>query len=248
MVVRRIAILPLLTLTATLPLAAQLHTRLSPKTDQAFEDYRKAAEMQFDWRPRFPSGLQPGQVEIIPANKKGSTEVKDGLIHDWVGATIVAGASVDKALALLQDYADYKNVYKVDVSDAKILRRDGDLWHIYMRMLKTKVFTVVLNGEFDVLYRALGDGRWSLTSRSTRMAELDGDRELPPGSGRGFLWRLNAYWLIEPRPEGVYLECRSISLSRDIPFGLGLVVRPLVTSVPRESLQETLEATLRALR
>jgi hypothetical protein len=87
-----------------------------------------------------------------------------------------------------------------------------------------------------------------LRSRSTRIAELDGDRELPTGSGHGFLWRLNAYWFIEPRPEGVYLECRSISLSRDVPFVLSLAVKPFVTSVPRESLQSTMEATIRALR
>ncbi|MCU1336655.1 MAG: hypothetical protein JWO19_2236 [Bryobacterales bacterium] len=241
-------ILPVLALASALPLAAQLQTRLSPKTDQAFDDYRTAVEARLDGRPHFPSGLRPGQVEIVPVNTAGSIDVKDGLIHDWIGATIVPGVTVDKTLALLQNYTDYKNIYRVDVSDSKVLRRDGDRWHIYLRMVKKKVLTAVLNGEFDVQYRPLGNNRWSMLSRSTRIAELDGDRELAPGSGYGFLWRLNAYWLIEPRPEGVYLECRSISLSRDIPFGWGLVVKPLVTSVPRESLQETMEATLRALR
>ena len=105
-----------------------------------------------------------------------------------------------------------------------------------------------LNGEFDVQYRPLGNNRWSVASRSTRIVELEGDQELPGGGGHGFLWRQNTYWLIEPRPEGVYLECRTISLSREVPFGLNLVVKPFLTSVPRESLQETLEATIRALR
>jgi len=107
---------------------------------------------------------------------------------------------------------------------------------------------VELNADFDVQYRPLGNNRWSVTSRSTRIAELEGDQELPSGAGHGFLWHQNVYWLIEPRPEGVYLECRSLSLSRDIPFGLSLVVKPFLTSVPRESLQETLEDTIRALR
>lgn len=207
----RIPTLPVLALITAFPLAAQFQTHLNARTAQAFEDYRKAAEAQFDWRPRFSSGLKPGQVEIVPAKNNGSIEVKDGLIHDWVAATVVRGVTVDKTLAVLQNYADYKNIYSLEVSDSKLLRREGDLWHIYLRMVKEKVFTVILNGEFDVLYRALGNNRWSLLSRSTRIAELDGDRELAPGSGRGFLWRLNAYWLIEQRPEGVYLECRSIS-------------------------------------
>jgi hypothetical protein len=245
--VRAFPILPVLILTRAFPLAAQFQVHLNPKTDQAFEDYRKTTEAQLNGRPRFTSGLKPGQVEIVPANSKGPMDIPDGLIHDWIAATIVPGATVDKTIALLQNYADYKNIYRGDVADSKLLRRDGDVWHIYLRLVKRQVFTVVLNSEFDVQYRPLGNNRWSLLSRSTRIAEVDGDRELPPGQGRGFLWRLNSYWLLEPRPEGVYLECRSISLSRGIPFGRGLV-EPFLASVPRESLQNTMEATLRALR
>jgi hypothetical protein len=40
----RIPILPILALAATSPLAAQFQVLLNPKTDQAFEDYRKGAE------------------------------------------------------------------------------------------------------------------------------------------------------------------------------------------------------------
>ena len=244
---KKFLILPVLAVATTPPLAAQFQTRLSPRTDQAFGDYRKATEARFDGRPRFPSGLKPGQVEIVPASGQGFSNVPDGMIHDWIAATVVPGATVDNTLAVLQNYADYKNIYRGAVTDSKLLGRDGDLWRIHLRMVKKQIFTVVLNAEFDVQYRALGNNRWSVLSRSTRVAEMDGDRELPPGRGRGFLWRLNSYWLVEPRPEGVYLECRAISLSRDIPFGLGLV-EPFLTSVPRESLQETMQATLRALR
>ena len=108
------------------------------------------------------------------------------------------------------------------MTESKLLRHEGDLWQIHLRMVKKQILTVVLNGDFDVQYRALENNRWSVISRSTRIAEMDGNRELPPGTSRGFLWRINAYWLIEPRPEGVYLECRAVSLSRGIPFGLGL--------------------------
>lgn len=235
-----------MTVAATLPVAAQFQVHLNPKTDQAFEDYRKAVEEKLDGRPRFPSGLKTGQIEIVPATDKGFTNVKDGMVHDWIAAVLVPDASVDKTIAVLQNYADYRNIYRGDVTESKLLRRQGDLWHIYLRMVKKKVVTVVLNGEFDVQYRSLGSNRWSVLSRSTRIAELNGDRELPPGTSRGFLWRINAYWLIEPRPEGVYLECRAISLSRAIPFGFGLA-ETYLTSVPRESLQSTMEATLRAL-
>jgi hypothetical protein len=246
--VSRITILSAAAWAATFPVVAQFQTRLHPQTDQAFEEYRKDAETHLDGHARFPSGLKPGQIEIVPGNSKGFTAVHEGLIHDWIAATLVPGATVGKTLALLQNYAGYKNIYSPEVSDSKLLRRDGDSWHVSLQMVKKNVVTVVLNGEFEVQYRPLGNDRWSLTSRSTRIAELEGDHEMPPGSGHGFLWRTNAYWLIEPRPEGVYLECRSISLSRDIPFVLSLAVKPFVTVVPRESLHNTMEATIRALR
>ena len=40
---------------------------------------------------------------------------------------------------------------------------------------------------------------------------------------------------------------RIITLTRDIPMGLGWIVGPFVTSIPRETLTFTLETTRRAL-
>ena len=244
----RFLTLTLLALTATIPLAAQFSTTLSPKTDQAFDAYRKLIEAQLDGHPRFPAGLKPGQIQVLPARDQGAIEVPGGIIHDWIAATVVSGATPEKALVVLQNYAAYKNIYRGAVSESKLVRREGDLFHVTLRLVKKKVLKVELNADFDVQYSSLGSNRWTVTSRSTRIAELDGDRELPSGGGHGFLWHQNVYWLIEPRPEGVYLECRSLSLSRDIPFGLSVVVKPFLTSVPRESLQETLDDTIRALR
>jgi hypothetical protein len=229
-------------------LPAQFSAHLSARTDQAFEGYRNKIEAKLDSRPLYPSGLKPGEIKIAPVAGKGSIDVADGLIHDWVVAVVVPHATPEQVVAVLQNYAAYKNVYKPDVIDSKVIRHDGDQWHIYLKLLKKKVLTALLSAEFDVDYHSLGDGRWSVVSRSARIAELDGDHELPLGEGYGFLWRLNAYWLIEPRPEGVYLECRTLSLSRDIPTGLGWLIKPFVTSVPKESLYDTMQYTLRALR
>ncbi len=229
-------------------LSAQFNTQLSPKTEHAFDAYRKAVEAKMTWQPRYPD-IRPGEVQVDPARDDGSTDVKDGIVHDWVGATLVPGATVADALAMLQDYSSYKEVYTPQVLDSKVLSRTGNQWRVYLQMKKKKVLTVVLNGEFDIAYHNLGGGRWNMVSQSTRIVEVDQDenRELPLGTGRGFLWRLNAYWLIEERPNGVYLECRSVSLSRDVPFLLSTMLKGFVTSVPPESLRETMDDTRRAL-
>jgi hypothetical protein len=62
------------------------------------------------------------------------------------------------------------------------------------------------------------------------------------------LWRLDSYWRFEERDGGVYIECQAISLTRDIPTGLGWLITPIIRNLPRESLANTLAATQRAVR
>jgi len=69
----------------------------------------------------------------------------------------------------------------------------------------------------------------------------------PPDSGYGFLWRLYSYWRFQERDGGMYIECRAISLTRDIPATLGWIIEPMVRTLPRESLIATLKATRDAL-
>jgi hypothetical protein len=70
-----------------------------------------------------------------------------------------------------------------------------------------------------------------------------GERELPVGKDHGFLWRLYSYWRFQERDGGVYVECEAISLSRPVPLGLRWLIDPIIRSLPRESLFNTLQAT-----
>ena len=63
----------------------------------------------------------------------------------------------------------------------------------------------------------------------------------------GYLWRLNSYWRFLGRDGGTYVQCESVSLTRGIPLGFGWLIRPFVTSLPRESLEFTLDTTRLAL-
>jgi hypothetical protein len=160
---------------------------------------------------------------------------------------LVQNATVEQVLAVLQSYADYKKLYAPQITDSKIYSHEDNHWKIYLKLYKKDFLTAHLATEYDVVYRPLGNGRWAMLSRSTKIAEESDGVLLPEGTGHGFLWRLNAYWLLEQRPQGVYMECRSISMSRDVPVGLGWALKPIVAKVPRESLRETLEATVKAL-
>ncbi len=88
------------------------------------------------------------------------------------------------------------------------------------------------------------------TARAFRRSKNPGEpqeRDLPVGDDHGFLWRLNSYWRFYEADGGVYVQCNAISLTRDVPAGLGWLIRPFIENVPRESLNFTLEATRKFL-
>jgi len=226
---------------------AQFHVRLSPETNKAFDEYLLSSEAAMKFTARSPELSKPGETRVAPTTGDGAMNVTDGLIHDWEASTIAPGTRVEKILGIMQDYAAYKKIYAPEVAESRLISHSGNHWRAFLKLVTRKGLTsVAYNTEYDVEFRPLGAERWAVISRSTRVTQLDGKDELGPGYGDGYLWRLNAYWLIEPRPQGVYLQCRAISLTRDIPAGLAWMLRPIVISLPRESLQRTLEATLRA--
>lgn len=112
---------------------------------------------------------------------------------------------------------------------------------------------MVLDTNHEVHYRPVGRTRWVCRSYTTRIAEVENaasrdERVLQPDTGHGFLWRLYSYWRFQEREADAVVECRAISLTRDVPFGLGWAIQPIIEKLPRESLINTLEATRQALR
>jgi hypothetical protein len=58
---------------------------------------------------------------------------------------------------------------------------------------------------------------------------------------------METWWRMEEKNEGVYVQSEVVSLTRNIPAGLGWMIGPFVTSVPKQSLTFTLEATRKAV-
>src|SRR4051812_33608982 len=103
-----------------LALVAQLNTTLSPRATEAFDAYLKAHEPQINHRARYAQ-LKPGEIRVDPGRESGSINVSEGLLHDWVGATLVPGATVEQALSVLQNYPAYKQLYAPEVTDSRLL-------------------------------------------------------------------------------------------------------------------------------
>ena len=192
--------------------------------------------------------LENGQVIAQLWAGKHPVDVPHGLIHDWIGATVIPGTTIRQILAVIQNYDNHKNIYKTEVIDSRLIRRSGNDFEIYLRLLKKKIITVVLDTEHEVHYSAVDATRWCCRSYTTRISEVEDagkptERVFPPDTGYGFLWRLYSYWRFHEREDSVHVECRAISLTRNIPKGLAWMVEPVIRKLPRESLINVLHAT-----
>jgi hypothetical protein len=196
--------------------------------------------------------VRQGEIVVAPATGAVETPVIGGLVHDWVGAAFIPGATLEKTLAAGQDYNRHKDIYRPEVMDSRTLAHTGNDFRVYLRLPKKKVVAVVLDTEHEAHYERVDGTRWRSRSRSTKIAEVKNagqrnERTLPPGTGAGYLWRLNSYWRFEERDGGTWVECEAISLTRDVPTGLGWLIAPIIRSLPRDSLESTLRETRAAL-
>jgi hypothetical protein len=193
--------------------------------------------------------LRQGELvveQLIPAT---GADLPGAMLHHWRGTAFVPGATAAEFEQVLRDFPAYPQRFSPQVLAARVLSRDGDRYQVCLRVRQRNVITVTMGTDYEVMFTRLDARHGSSFSRSTRIAELDDDgRALPPANQHGFLWRMDTWWSYAEQDGGVYLEIETLSLTRAIPAGLGWAVRPFVESIPRNSLDFTLQSACSALR
>lgn len=243
--------------------------QLTSPTIEAFNDYVRLTEARSDAELKRGSGLLwvdglPGSERAQAYDQLRRGEVKmrkletlkdgvpircpDGMIHHWVGLAFISGAKLEDVLGVLEDYDRHAVYYAPDVERSKIESRDGDHFRVFLRFRRHKVVTVVLDTEHDVRYFRDSETRAHSRSSAVRIAQVENagkrdEREKTTGDDDGFLWRMETWWRMIEADGGVYVQSEVASLTRDIPTGLAWLIGPFVTSIPKESLAFTLEAT-----
>ncbi len=247
---------------------------LKPETIAAFDDYVRLTDARSNeelrrgtnllWIDALPESdrgqayeeLKRGEVKVQRLETRdGGQKIRcpGGMIHHWAGAVFIPGATLRDVLRVLQDYDHQAQYYAPDVERSKIESHDDDHFLVFLRFRRHKVITVVLNTQHDVRYFHDSNTREHSRSSAVRIAEVENpgkanEREKPAGEDGGFLWRMETWWRMEERDGGVYVQSEAVSLTRDIPAGLGWLIGPFVTSIPKETLAFTLEATRRAVQ
>ncbi len=247
---------------------------LKPNTLAAFEQYvklteaRNAEELQRGtnllWidslkeneRVQAYEALKGGEVRVQKVDTRANGEkihCPDGMIHHWVGVAFVPKAKLRDVLRVLQDYDHHAQYYAPDVEQSKIESHDGNHFLVFLRFRRHKVITVVLNTEHEVRYFPDSDTREHSRSSAMRIAEVENagkanEREKAPGDDGGYLWRMETWWRMDERDGGGYVQSEEVSLTRDIPKGLGWLIGPFGNSIPKETLAFTLGETRKAVQ
>ena len=246
---------------------------LEPETAAAFQRYVQLTERRIDeemsrpdrflWIDTLPvnrheevkRGLRQGGVIIERLRTTdGGKEIDahSGLIHHWIGVVFVPGVSVKQAVALMQDYDRHSTYFAPAIASSRTLSRDGNRFKVALRFHVKKILTVTMDTENAAEFVHPAADRAHSRIRSTRVTEIEdagtaGERPKPAGEENGFMWNLNTYWRFLERDDGTYIQCESLTLSRDVPFALAWIIRPLVTQMPKESLTFTMGKTREAL-
>ena len=247
--------------------------RLRTETQGAFERYVKLTEARNEGELKRSTGLlwvdglpEEQRADAYAALKRGEVKIEKleildnakpipcpgGMIHHRTGVVFIPGAKLEDVLGVLEDYDRHSVYYAPDVERSKVESREGDHFRVLLRFRRHKVITVVLNTEHEVQYFHDAPGKAHSRSSAVRIAEVENagknnEREKTPGDDDGFMWRMETWWRVEERDGSVYVQSEVASLTRDIPAGLGWMIKPFVMGIPKESLTFTLEATRKAV-
>ena len=146
--------------------------QLNPQTLAAFDAYIQRAETEAkqtlhesgpflwsDFNSERVRQVREGQVVAQFWSGRGPVNVPSGLIHDWIAAAFIPESTIQEIFGVIQDYDNHKNIYKPEVLDSKLISRHDDNFQIYLRLLKKKMITVVLDTDHEVHYRLVGPTR-----------------------------------------------------------------------------------------
>jgi hypothetical protein len=244
-----------LVLAATVPVSV---AELRGQTLRAYTDYIGTIQRWYAERVRAgdpladlpPAGLthsvREGDVLVQAAREDGIVGVPGGLIHHWRGVAFIPDVTLQEAIAVSQDYANYKQVY-APVLDAGVIEQHGDTFRVLVRIHRRNgPVSAVLDVWSVVQYEWHGDNLVYSASDSERISEVtnagkSNEGRLPPDQGRGYLWRANTFSRLAGRDAGVLVELENVALSRRFPPMLGWIIEPIARRIGRSSVEDSLQ-------
>jgi hypothetical protein len=237
--------------------SAAAAAELQARTSQAYETYLEEAKRAFVWRVRTgvdASGAgRDGAISAGPGGQDGIITVPGGLVHHWIGRTLLRGVTLEHVVGVSASYAAYSTVYKSIVA-SRVLGQEGDIYRVLMRLKESEAgITAVLDVRSTIQWVEHRAGVVYALSNADEIREVEhpgrqNERLLPPGRDSGYLWRANTFTHFRQEGDGVHVEMETFGLSRRFPPMLGWIIEPIARRVGRRSVQRSLEEFSAAVR
>lgn len=193
---------------------------------------------------RVRAALVRGEIDVTRREIAGA-DVDDATLEHWQGSMLLRGVTLPQALDRLRHPERFPQPR--DVLAMKVSGWSDDGHDLYLRLTRSMLVTASYDTWHRVRHQVRSGTRIDSTSVATRIEEIHdlgqpSERRVGVGESRGFLWRMQSFWRFTAVPEGVIVTCESITLSRPVPTGLGLISRPIVNRVARESMTTAVSA------
>ena len=196
--------------------------------------------------------VRSGEIVVAPVGENPH-QVPDGLVHDWISAEFIPGATLDEVFAVIHDYDRYSEFYAPHVMTSRSLGHTGEDYRFALRLVNQSLLNKsALDSEYTESYVRLSDHSWYSVAYTTSIRQIvdlgdEDERKLPDGQGSGYLWRLFCISHFMERDGGVYVEMEVIALSRTIPPLLRWFVDPIVRRTAKSALEISMGKTKAAV-
>lgn len=254
-----------------LPGAHAATLTLKPETTQAWDEYLQDATIRvqgrinpgshFLWMDEAPDRVikvKKNRIVAAPLGPHIPKKVPHGLIHDWIAAAYMPNLTIRDALPVVRDYGRYKEFYRPNVVDSKVIELAPEPINSKDRFstrLMNKAFfsKTALDSDYEATYYRVDERRVYTVSQTTHIHEIaeygaPGQHTLPEDEGTGLIWRLFTVVRFEERDGGLFIEVEAIALSRDIPGAVRVMAEPIVRRVSKDALVTSLKQTEAAMR
>ena len=245
------ALLALLFVTGGIVAAADLQSRSA----QAYAKYANDAVRTFVARAQKVAATAhaDGVLDARAGSGDGILDVPDALVHHWVGAAFIRGATLRQALDVSRAYSTYNRMYKA-VMSSRVISQQGDTYRVLMRIKEGEGgVNAVLDVRSSVEYKSLNGASASVISTADEIREVKNPGQadesvLPAGRDSGYLWRAHTLTYLVGDKDGVAVVMETIGLSRRFPPMLGWLIEPIARRLGRRSVETSLTEFVTAVR
>jgi hypothetical protein len=191
---------------------------------------------------------EPGVTLSIYSPHGGGLAVPSGLIHHWIGTVFIPNVRLLDAVAVLQDYDSYSEIYQPGVVESKLLNRTGQEFKYRLKFVQ-KGFGVEagLLGEFRSMYFLLNSRTGYSLTEATDLVELQDvagavEQPLPMSKAHGYIEKVFTIVRYRESETGVYVEVDTLTLSRGVPATVRWLIAPIIQRFSRRTMAATLES------